>query len=594
MTDKLTVEDIKGLLKDRKEYYQKLHDEQKDCDNYYELTFDAGLPSILNVCEQRTPSTARDWVDIGVRNFTLDNPKSVVWPRGLSDAAREKDAILGSFYNFWLRRSILKIKDASKKLLLRGEVFIKVGMLDTYLGEPPKGMTLGEFEEKRLMQFPLTMDVPDPINVYCSTAQNELVPVDVIECYNMTVAEARNLCKRNNWNFNTEMKSTGAATWLSYWGDDWRCFMLGESKEGSENLVGLQPVLKGDVQPNLLQFCPYVHVPSGLGQTSYEGKPEYLYRPILYSKRDMFKLESRGLTYMDAISGRYAMPKHKIIGEEEDVKPYYPDGKVSSDPLVAIRETKNVQVELMEGMTAPPGLFEQLAVVAGMAQPPAALSGNRPSGVYSAQGFEDLVATAKPIYKDVFKNLEDGLAIVMGMGARIIDRVYKHDVAIKDFASPGKRAQKQIRPGDIDGHYDCEVQLLAEPPEATAIRKTSGTNYQKAGVISHKTNLKTYFDMSEEEADDEQAQIIAEQALREPGVREAAAMDALHRLGMTQTEEEIAQTQKSVAGSIPPRRQPETVPPATQMVRRQGVLSPEMSNIPATQEAEMGAIPMGR
>jgi len=152
--------------------------------------------------------------------------------------------------------------------------------------------------------------------------------------------------------------------------------------------------------------------------------------------------------------------------------------------------------------------------------------------------------------------------------------------------------QKIIRPEDIAGHYDCKVQLLAEPPEATDIRKMQGTNLQKAGVISLAYNHTNYQDMSREESERVQAEILAEIALRQPALLEVAARDAMKRLGMKQALEELEESERRAAGNLPPRRTPETIPTGAESVRTRGRFPTEMERGQTAQEVEVGEIPM--
>jgi len=576
---KITVENILKLRKSYEDYYAVLHEQQKEIDDYYELVFKTDIPSDLGY-QEIIPPTAREWVEVGVRNYTLDNPKAVILPRGDSDTARRKDALVESLWTFWLRRIIREIKDGAKKLLLRGEVFYKVWMDDIYFGVDISKLTESErveFEEKRLFHFPLGVKVPDPINVFCSPAHNGLVPVNVIESYNITVAEAQNMCAKNNWGWKTDKKATDKVKWTSYYSADERCFLLED-----------EPVLKPVVQPNILKLCPYVHIDGGFGHSSYEGKPEYLYRSIIYPEKAMLKMQARGLSQADAMNARYAWPRPEIEGEEEDVQKLYPNPKVDLfSPNAIIRSTERVKVKFTEGMSVPPSVFQMLGQATNLTQPPEVLSGIRPAGVYSAQGVDTLKASAKPRYKDAFKNNENGLAVLMGMGAKIIDTVYQHPVAIRDMSVERTREQKIVKPEDIDGHYDCEVKLLAEPPEATEMRKVSGNNSQKAGVISHLTNLRMYHDMSLEEALDEQAQILAEKAMNQPGSLEFATRDAMVKFGMEEEEAEIA-AQKKASKFPPPRREPEILGSAYEQVRKRGRSSPGLEASPTPGEVRAG------
>lgn len=137
-----TVEEIKELRAARETFYSELHNQQKIDDKYFELEYSAGIPTKIGY-EQRTPPTAREWVETGVNNYTLDNPRATVAARSNSDSGREKDAKLEKFLNYWLQLIVIQIKQSSTKLLLRGESFCKLSMDDTYFGSY-KGKRLEE------------------------------------------------------------------------------------------------------------------------------------------------------------------------------------------------------------------------------------------------------------------------------------------------------------------------------------------------------------------------------------------------------------------------------------------------------------------
>lgn len=575
-------------LRDRKEYYGPLHEEQRIDDEFYELKFDAGIPRAKDNKEllfgQRTPATAREWVDIPVRDFTLDNPTATMMARGKGDGPREKDALVEAFLNYWLSRMILAVKMAAKKLPLRGESILKIAMDDSYFGIPTSKMKKEEaeaFREKKLHHFPLQMFVPDPINVYCSPAHDGLIPADVIESYEITVAEALRLCERNGWDkgWHTGQGSTKKVKWTSYISATERHFFIEET-----------PLLPKKAQQNILGFCPYVHIPSGFGNSDFDGGPEKLYRSILYPRRGMLKLQARALSQADAYNARYAWRLFQILGEEADVKRFYPDGLPTLNPNEVLRGVKGlVEPGFLPLDAMPSGLMEMMAAMQTMAEPPLVSSGHRPPGVYSGQGIAELKGPATRIYKDCIKNLEEGLAIFLGMGLRIIDKVYRDDVAFKDLSEGGGR-QKEMGPKDIDGHYDCEVHLLAEPPEATEMRRILGANLQSGGVISHKGDLMRYHDMTEEEAEDEIAQLNAEAVMKEPGMREGVLLDALERLGMYQQMERLrGLTQGNKIEEIPPNQRT-SVGPSREGTRIQGrQVGPESGPTPS--EVEGGGFP---
>jgi len=563
---KPTIDEIKNKFTAYDRYYATLHAQQREIDDYYELTFDPNVPSEYPV---RMPDTARNWVDAGVRNYTLDNPRTKFYLRNDSDKAREQVALLETFGNFFLQLYIQTIKEAAKKLLVRGEVFIETSMDDTYLGQDT---------EERLYHFPLRLNVLDPINTYCSPAHEGLVPQDIIRKFNITVAEARALCEANNWNWKPDKEDDKLVTWFSYKSPEWRCFMIDD-----------QPILPGEVQPNIYGFVNVVHIGSGIGQSSYEGKPEYQYRSIIWPRRDMLKLEARNLSQIDAILARYAWARYKAIlgrANSEILKQVYPDGKVPTDPSEWLIDVKDeLQTEIVKGEEPPMGLFNQLAIIREYSSPPQVLGGMRPIGVYSGQHQETLISAAKPIYKDPFKNLEDGLSVNVGMGLRILEQIYNYKVQLKNLSDPDSRGYITLKPQDINGHYDCAVQLLAEPPEATDARKYLGANLRKGGSISEMTELREYHNMSEKEVMDEIAQKYAEKGLSSIGVLDVIAKDAMERLGMEKQLALLEEVQRNAAKNIPPPKQGEGIPQTSARVR--GRTSPELESSPTPHEVEV-------
>lgn len=152
--------------------------------------------------------------------------------------------------------------------------------------------------------------------------------------------------------------------------------------------------------------------------------------------------------------------------------------------------------------------------------------------------------------------------------------------------------QKVIKPEDIGGHYDCKVQLLAEPPEATDIRKAQGMNLQKGGVISLPYNHIHYQDMSREESERVQAEILVDLAMRQPALLEVATKDAMKRLGMKQALEELEEAERRASANQPPRRIPETMLTGAASVRKRGRLPSEMERGTTAQESEVEQIPL--
>ena len=561
----------------REMYYGTLHEIQRTDDDFYELVYDAHIPDKLGYT-QKTPKTAREWVETGVRHFTMDNPRAIVPAEGRSDAAKQRAAILETFYNAWLEKMIIQLKQGVRKELKRGEVFLKLWIDDRYyaIDTSPKDYNKEETEDMALTYFPLITTLPDPINVFCSPAHNGLQPVDVIEYYDMTVSEVENLCERNGWTWTNKdnKESTKTVKWTSYYDDKYRCFLVDD-----EPILKTIGAVRG-LQTNILGFCPYIHIPSGLGDTSYEGKPEYQYRSIIYPQRDMIELWTRALNQADAITAKFAWPVVKIHGTSEAaVKALFPDGVLKIDPDKPIIDTEDAQVTFEQGQATPPQVYQHLAMLQEQAEPSPVLGGRSPSGVYSGTHFQSELSQAKPQYKDPLKNFEDGLSEFLGLGARAIDKVIKHSISVR-----GGKGVKQIGPDDIKGYYYVKVAMQAELPEATDMRKNMGENYHKSNILPLREVHTKYFDYSDEEAEDLEAEMVKERFLSNPVVEEAVVRMFAERWKMdevTKILDEMGMEQQR-GGS---RRQPEVAPPGIATIPSRGRTSPEMQG-----KAELGTL----
>jgi len=570
----ITAEEVIKKRKAWEEYYGSLHTIQKEDDDYYELVYDAGIPKKLGH-EQMTPPTARNWVDFGIMHYTLDNPKVIVPPRNTGDAAVKQAIHLERGDNYWINRIIFEIKDNAKQLLKYGESFFKLTVDDTFYGVKTSGMKgdeLEAFEEKRASLFPLIVTCPNPINVFCSPAHRGLVPKEVIEHYDMTVSEVEDLCERNNWRWSNSKgkKSTETVKWTSYYSAEARCFLIDD-----EVIVG--------VQPNYLKFCPYVHIPSGLGSSSYEGKPEYKYRSILHSVKGAIKMQTRNLSQLDATNGRWAWTWVELKGDPEIISQYYgKEGKgFTFNPNEVQVVPEGVELVVHQGEQPPVAMYQYAGMLAAIAEPPPILGGNRSPGTYSGYGNVVQLSTAKPRYKDAFKNFEDGLSILMGMGMRVIENVLRYKVATYKG--------EYINPTVIKGYYENEVHLLAEPPEAADMRKTLGNNLwnQGNGSISLKETKVLYHDMTNAEADESIAQMMAEKAMFDPAFALEMGIDAAERLGAEKAKELLLSRKAGTKGTagVPGTTGAESV---TRLQRGQGGM--EQAQFP--QELETDQVPL--
>ena len=552
-----TVEEIKTLIDARKTYYAKLREQQELENGYYELKYDAKVSKIYT---QITPDTAREWIHNGVKSFTLDNPRATVPPRKDKQKYRESEAQTEAWCNAWLDfLSMLQpnpIKQNSIYVLLRGECFDKILVDDRFLGIKTTELTSAEkekLEKDKLNSFPLIVKAPDPMNVYASTAHNYLIPHDVVEMYSRTVEDVMESCERNKWKWDNPrgLSYTDQVVWAEYWSDTQRCYLVGDSKGN------LESILSPPIQKNLYGFCPYVHTYSGYGITDYKGRPEYMARGILYGKIDLIKLFTRAISQYDSLMVKYAWPWRYITGETSKLARFLnkEEGdlftiEVKPDEMLVLPE--GVEIVEMQGQAPPAALLNWIQIVKGMIEGPAILNAEAPPGVTAGYPMNILWGAGKATYKSPFKNREDALGVLMGLGIRLVEEIIQEPVGIKTTRVSGDDivyGEERLDPKIINGYYVCKVKLLSDAPEAMDLRSTQGKQLQLANVISERTNLIEYQNMTQKEADDEIAQKRAEEILRtDPNLRQAMGADALKRLGFEIVEEKIKElTQAGVS-----------------------------------------------
>jgi len=531
--DEITGIDVLEELEERRVYWNPLRKEQKRCNKFFELDYESGIPE-QDLFKQRLPATAREWVMVGVRNYTLDNPLVRMVPRGIEKKDREADGAVEALANFFMHLYSAEIKNTCKKALLRGEAFMRIDMDDTYFGMD-EGLTKSQqkiFESKRLRTFPIQFHTVDPLNCYPSSSESQGIPDDVIEEYEITYAKAKSICKKNGWAWTpvNVYSSTSLVKWVSFISADRKIYFI----DGIEVLNTV----------NLFGFVPYYHVDAGMGQSSFEGNTAHMYKSILFPQLDSLKMEARAYTFADAMLSRIAFRQVLIMGEQVEVDKLYPKNKIPTDPDIAMRGIKDrVEVSMMESGEIPASVFEMLGMLAQKASAPAVLSGGSIPGVYSAQHRENIMATALPVYKDTLKAVQKGLAAMVSMALKILEEIYKHDVQVKDFSSKDAKVVV-VKPSTIAGNYDCDLQLLAEPPEATDMRKSLGSQLKAAGDISDLHNLMKYHNMTLKEAMGEIIQKAAERALLV--IDQAIGMDALAQMGLESEVQQVEEAQQQM------------------------------------------------
>ena len=518
-----SIEDIQKIAKTRPGGFDGLRKQQEIDYSFYELTFKAGVPSNYT---QLTPDTARQWIDSGVRSFTLDNPLAHIAPRKDTEHYRKTDAQIESWVNGWLDHMSGEqpnpIKTNAKHILF-GECFFKMLVDSTKYTE----------EIEKLNHFPLIVQARHPMTIYPSRKHDGLRPRNVLEIYDRTVEEVEEACEEHKWKFERPggMKDDDLLKWVEWWSHAERSYLVGRDIEN------LFPVLTPAVLPNTYGLTPYVHGYSGYGLESKDGALETLARSILYQMRDTIKADTRAFSQMDAIIARYAWIFRYLKGNEEDLKKFVGEKKtVDFDPGKVKVVPESVTFQQLEGPSPPVGLYEWQKLLSAKAEAPKILSGEAPGGVTAGYPMNILSSAGKSLYKEPFKNLEDALGEVVAMGLQLIETEIKEPVGVRTMHTKDNNmvyGEETLNPEDIKGYYVCKVELMTDSPESNEMKERQGDLSQGAHVISHRTNLIRYHGMTQKEAEEESSQLLAEEAINtNPMLKEALGVMALKRLGM--------------------------------------------------------------
>ena len=527
------------LREERKEVYGALHAQQKRADNFFELVYDYHVPNLSGMRKIRTPEM-RDKVMAGVQVFMTRWPKSEVDPRRGTEDARTQAGILETFYNYMLWENRPLWREMYLKLLLRGGAIGKIWFDDFYYGTKDE-----DAKDRALQHFPIQFTSCDFLNCYPSRAmQSPFHPVDMIESYEMSTGDALYLCERNGWPTKWKRKADKAVKYTAYYDNDTRIVMFDEGKTDGWN----DSVYEGE---NVLGLTPYVVISSGLGQDSFEGKPEYKFRDIIYPQIEMVEEASLRKSQINYILSTNAYPQE--VWKANDTERAQ---KVLGDPAMGNPEFRGVVPEDMERLPSanggpPPGLFQWLAMLESRTEAPQSLMGVNPTGTYSEVHYSTQASYARATYELPLDNLEMGVAVLMGFAAKTVEWL-GNPISIRNV-NPNEQSKNilTVRPDDIKGYYDMRVKFIGDTPESRDLRQQMGRNLVREGVLPLRRVLHDYFDMSWEEAEESEMDLMVQGIQKMPVTMLSLALEYTEQRGMERAAELIRQEMMMSGMNLP-------------------------------------------
>lgn len=308
---KPTFEDIKSYLIPKcEEYYSDLHNTAfaKD-EQFYELDF----ASLLNIPDQFRNEvivlpTARDMIDAFVDHIDVSNARIAVNKKGVFKTSNAEAETMRKFYhgaNYMvnLNPDIIPARVGAKHYALHGlAVFKTIWNADLWPDKPlrKEGQSEDDYQAKLVKWteeaedvFPLSVQAINPRNIMADPSYGPRG--FVIERRKILVFNAYK--KWPHWKNVNGFDVGEEVTYDSYQDDTYRC-----------DMVDGQPILKikGGVGKHGYGFIPYVFIDSGLGNQSFESKPEMRYVGMLRYMFDPLIAESKVFSIADVILGREA------------------------------------------------------------------------------------------------------------------------------------------------------------------------------------------------------------------------------------------------------------------------------------------------
>lgn len=521
--------------------YANLHEQMLRADSHFEQTFDVVLPKIDGMELKRTSAMYKK-VMAGVQIYMSRIPRSEVDPRKDTKTAIDQATKLETFNNYVLWQHRPLFRDLYQKQLLRGMAVAKLWFDDRYFGVDKRKFKKEDHDElawSALSRFPIKLYQCDALNCLPSRAmQTFYQPVDMIEDYEMSMEEALHLVKANDWKWKPEKDNAEDARFTAYYDNEQRVVMLDD-----------KTVFEGE---NILGFVPYVVIPSGLGQESYEGKPEYKYRDIIYQDLEMNELQAMITSYLHYGFRKNALPQTEIIADDSETAKAQLEG-YTENPGVAFTHDRTIERKKETTDPINPGIFTFLSLVQSQSGVPNTLLGLPSQNTYSEVHYSTQAAYARAQYEIALDNLEMGVAELLGMCSRTIEWL-DNPVSIRNV-NPGQTSRniETIRPSDIDGYYECRVKFIGDTPEGRQTREQQALMMHRQKFLPHKYLLTHYCDIPTGEADTLLDALALEDIEQMPAVVLSRAMEVAHARGEDYMLLALAQEYAKQTGEAPPQ-----------------------------------------
>lgn len=480
---KITVDEIIALEKKLEtEIYGELFNKWEQDEKYYELDFQAELNLPKEFAHEGIVlPTARDMVDTFVDHIDISNARVFVNRKGTSGISIEEAEMMRKFYLGLIHRTnvesdISPWRVAAKHYALHGlGVFKTVWDADRWPDKPIQredesdddyALRIDEWRHETHQSIPIVIQA---INPRC------MMPDPGYGGRMFVIEKHTKMCldvtkKWPHWSNPLGKEKKDEVEFISYWDATHRC-----------DLVDGEPILKGGVVKHNYGFIPYVFIDSGLGNISYEAKPEMRYVGMLRYMFDLLVSESRGYSISDVVLKRGAWPWYTIEGENADLVTEIDQlyGKGTRLPTGTKYVPQSPQLP-PEALTAHG--FRTSDHIASHAAP-RSVRGLSEQGVRSGAHYREIMGEAAARYQYSEEAFKNGTAKVLGNCALLFKNVVPGNIRVWT-RTPTDEFDMEIKKEAMKEPFNCYVEFKPYSEEDEYRRQQSLIGLIHEGIVT--------------------------------------------------------------------------------------------------------------
>jgi len=457
---KITIDEVLEVeSKLSTDIYGNLFSKWEKEEKYYELDFLAELNLPIEFAgEGIILPTARDMVDTFVDHIDISNARVYVNRKGTSAISAEEAEMMRKFYLGLIHRTnvesdISPWRVAAKHYALHGlAVFKTIWDVDRWPDKPIQGkgesdddyaIRIDEWRHETYQSIPIIIQAVNPRCVMPDPAYGGRM--FVIEKHPKMCLDVVKIWP--HWGNPKHKKLGDEVKFISYWDKDYRC-----------DLLDGEPVLKGGVVKHNYGFIPYVFIDSGLGNLSYEAKPDMRYVGMLRYMIDLLISESRSYSIAEIILKREAWPWYTLEGESAnlvtEIDQKYGKGTRLPPGTKYVPQSPQLPPEALSAHQ------DRTSFQISAHAAPRSVRGLPEQGVRSGAHYRDIRTEGAIRYgysEDAFKN---GTAKVLGNCAQLFKNVIPGDVRVwARGATPADEFDEIIEKNKMKEPFTCYVEF---------------------------------------------------------------------------------------------------------------------------------------